>query len=184
MPRYVTLSYATERLRRADRVLVVGCSGAGKSTLSRQIATRFGLAYQSFDKEVFWLPGWRLRGRDEQRARVTDLVACPRWVMDGNSPSTFDLRLPRTELVIWLRVPRRVALMGIAQRVFANYGAVRDDMAEGCAEKLPDREFLSYIWNFEKKMSPRIVAALDRYGPDVPVVVLRTRKAAARLLGN
>lgn len=113
-----------------------------------------------------------------------DLVACPRWVMDGNSTSTFDLRLPRAELVIWLRVPRRVALMGIAQRVFANYGAVRDDMAEGCPEKLPDREFLSYIWNFEKKMSPRIVAALDRYGPDVPVVVPRTRKVAARLFGN
>lgn len=173
---------AAEHLANANRVLVIGCSGGGKSTLSLKIAERFGLEYQSYDRDVRWLPGWRVRDRAEQRARVSDLVSRERWVMDGNSPSTFDIRLPRADLVIWLRIPRRVALMGIARRVLSNYGSVRIDMAEGCPEQLPDREFLSYIWTFEKKVSPRIIAGLDRHGPKVPVVIMPSRKSFHALM--
>ncbi len=102
--------------------------------------------------------------------------------MDGNGPSTFDLRLPRADLVVWVRVPRRTALMGVARRVLLNYGTVRIDMAEGCPEQLPDREFLTYIWTFEQRLAPRIVAAIDQHGPDVPVVTLRTRREFEALL--
>lgn len=163
---------------------MIGCSGVGKSTLSLRIAERFGLEYQSYDRDVRWLPGWRLRERKEQRVRVLDLVGRERWVMDGTSPSTFDIRLPRTDLVVWLRIPRRLALMGIAGRVYSNYGSVRFDMADGCPEQLPDGEFLSYIWTFEKKVAPRIIAGLDRHGPSVPVVVLHSRKSAEALLAR
>lgn len=76
----------------------------------------------------------------------------------------------------------RIALMGIARRVLSNYGSVRVDMAEGCPEQLPDREFLSYIWTFEKKVAPRITAGLDRHGPKVPVVIIPSRKSAAALI--
>jgi hypothetical protein len=72
--------------------------------------------------------------------------------------------------------------MGVARRLLSNYGSVRDDMAEGCPEQLPDREFLAYIWTFEQKMAPRIIAALDQYGPNIPVVTLRSRKQAEALL--
>lgn len=182
MPTSISISDAAKRLTTANRVLVIGCSGGGKSTLSLKIAERFGLEYQSYDRDVRWLQGWRVRDRAEQRDLVADLVSGKRWVMDGNSPSTFDIRLPRADLVVWLRVPRRVALMGVARRVLTNYGSVRIDMADGCPEQLPDQEFLAYIWTFEQKTAPRITAGLDRYGPDVPVVTLHTRKEAEALL--
>ncbi len=180
----ISISDATTRLKVSSRVLVIGCSGGGKSTLSIKIADRYGLEYQSHDRDVRWLPGWCVRDRAEQRDRVADLVSRERWVMDGNNPSTFDIRLPRADLVIWLRLPRRVALMGVARRVLANYGSVRADMAEGCPEQLPDWEFLTYIWTFEQKAAPRITAGLERYGPHVPVVILNTRKEADDLLAH
>lgn len=179
----VTVPQAADMLRTARRVLVVGCSGGGKSTLSQAISERFGLEYLSYDRDVRWLPGWRVRDRGEQREIVAELVARDRWVMDGTTVSTFDLRLPRTDLVIWVRVPRRVALAGVARRVLANYGTVRPDMAEGCPEQLPDREFLAFIWSFERRVAPRILAGIERYGPEVPVVTLRSRRAFAALLG-
>ncbi|MCA0964783.1 hypothetical protein [Salipiger bermudensis] len=172
LPNFISIPHAAERLAKANRVLVIGCSGAGKSTLSLRIAEQYGLEYQSYDRDVRWLPGWQVRNRAEQRARVLSLVSRERWVMDGNTPSTLNIRLPRTDLVVWLRVPRRICLMGVAHRVYSNYGSVRFDMATGCPEQLPDREFLSYIWTFEKKVSPRIIAELDRHGPSVPVVIL------------
>ena len=156
MPRYVPLEEAVVRLANANRVLVIGCSGGGKSTLSRKIATAFDLELQSLDRDVRWLPGWKEREKQEQRAIVGRLVLRDRWVMDGSGASTFDLRLPRTDLVLWVRVPRRVALIGLAKRVIRYYGSVRPEMAEGCPEPLPDRAFLSYIWNFEKKYGSAI----------------------------
>jgi len=54
-------------------------------------------------------------------------------------------------------------------------GTTRPDMADGCPEQLPDKEFLSYIWNFEKKTVPAIVKNIDLHGPEVPVIVLKSR---------
>lgn len=175
MPKNVSIPRATGLLRTAKRVLVVGCSGGGKSTLSLKISERFNLEYLSYDRDVRWLPGWQVRDREEQRQIVADLVSRDRWVMDGTTVSTFDLRLPRADLLIWVRVPRRAALGGVARRVLANHGKVRIDMAEGCPEQLPDREFLTYIWTFETRVAPRIVRAIDRFGPHLPVVTLSKR---------
>lgn len=182
MPRNVSITHAAGVLHTAKRVLVIGCSGGGKSTLSLKISERFNSEYLSYDRDVRWLPGWQVRDREEQRLIVADLVSKDRWVMDGTTVSTFDLRLPRADLVIWVRVPRRVALSGVARRVLANYGRVRIDMAEGCPEQLPDLEFLTFIWTFETRVAPRIVSGIDRFGPNVPVVTLTSRSQFAALL--
>ncbi|KQV15910.1 AAA family ATPase [Rhizobium sp. Root1203] len=182
MPRYVALTEAASTLARANRVLVIGCSGGGKTTLSQSIATTFGLEFQSLDRDVRWLPGWRERAREEQRALIAELTQRSRWIMDGSGASSFDLRLPRTDLVLWVRVPRRVALFGLARRVARFYGSVRPAMAPGCPERLPDREFLSYIWSFERKYAPIFIQSIDRHDPDVPVAVLSSHREMTQLL--
>ena len=182
MPNYVPRSKARQVLDSANRVLVIGCSGGGKTTLALALAERYSFEYQSIDRDVRWLPGWEVRNRDEQRQLLTKLVARNRWVMDGSGASTFDIRVPRADLIIWLRLPRLTSLFGVARRVLTNYGKVRVAMAEGCPEPLPDREFLSYIWNFERKSAPAFVNQIDRYGPSVPVTVLRSREEYTLLL--
>ena len=182
MPRYVSLMDAASLLATVERVLVIGCSGGGKTTFSAKIADLHRLEFQSLDRDVRWLPGWVERDRTEQRAIISDMVQRDRWVMDGSGASSFDLRLPRTDLVLWVRVPRWVALIGLLKRVSRFYGSVRPAMAEGCPEPLPDRDFLSYIWNFEKKYAPLFVKQIERYGPDVPVAVLNSHREMDRLL--
>ena len=182
MRHYVPPSDAREVLSRANRVLVVGCSGGGKTTLALRLADSYSLEYQSIDRDVRWLPGWKVRDRDEQRLILRELVMRNRWVMDGSGASTFDIRVPRADLIIWLRLPRLTALLGVSRRVLKNYGKVRVAMADGCPEPFPDIEFLSYIWNFERKSAPAFVAQIDRYGPNVPVTVLRSRKEYELLL--
>ncbi|WP_219929148.1 hypothetical protein [Albidovulum aquaemixtae] len=144
--------------------------------MALKLAQSCALEYQSIDRDVRWLPGWQVRNREEQRLLLQEFVERDRWVMDGSGASTFDIRVPRAELIIWLRVPRFVAILGVAKRVVKNYGTVRVAIAEGCPEPFPDREFLSYIWNFERKSAPEFVKQIDRFGPNVPVTVLRSRR--------
>ena len=54
-------------------------------------------------------------------------------------------------------------------------------MAQGCPERL-DREFLRYIWNFERRHAPLFEQNFDLYGPDVPVWQVKSRKQLRRLL--
>ncbi len=49
-------------------------------------------------------------------------------------------------------------------------------------EPFPDKEFLSYIWNFEKKNAPEVVRNLDFYGPHVPVAILKSHLEMNRLI--
>lgn len=178
----ITIGEAGRRLATARRVLVIGCSGGGKSTLSRMLAAHFGLDYQSIDRDVRWLPGWRERDAAARREILEELVSRERWVMDGSNPSTFDLRVPRADLVIWVRMPRLTCLLGVARRVWRYHGTVRPEMAAGCPEPLPDRSFLDYIWNFERKSAPGFIRMLERHGDGVPLVTLRSRKDTRALL--
>ena len=107
---------------------------------------------------------------------------CPRSVESAWCP-TKSLG-PRADLVVWVRVPRRVCLWGLTCRVASSFGRVRADMAPGCPEQLPDREFLSYIWNFERRVSPLIVDRLGRYSPGMPVLQLRSRRDMGALVAR
>lgn len=169
-------------LRDASRILVIGSSGGGKSTLSRQICDGLNLPYISMDRDFLWLPGWVKRDKQEERRLIAEAVKGERWVMDGSGASTFDLRLPRADLVLWVRVSRWICLLGIAKRVLRYRGTTRPDMAPGCIEGFPDREFLSYIWHFERRWVPGILRNLDLHGPDVPVLQLKSRRDMRKLL--
>jgi adenylate kinase family enzyme len=182
MPRYVSSEEAANLLAAAARVLVIGCSGGGKTTFSAKIAACRNLELQSLDRDVRWLPGWVERDRAGQREIIAQLAQRERWVMDGSGASSFDLRLPRTDLVLWVRVPRRIALFGLFKRVVRYYGSVRPAMAEGCPEPLPNRDFLSYIWNFEKRYAPLFIKQIDQHGPTVPVAVLRSHREMDAIL--
>ena len=179
--RSVDIDEAARILEKAGRILVIGCSGGGKSTLSQKIAARFGLAYVSIDRDVLWLPGWVQRDKAEQRAIIVTKVQGERWIMDGTNPSTFDIRLPRTDLVIWVRMPRVLCIWGAVSRWLKWMGRTRPEMAPGCIEKI-DWEFLRFIWTFEEKFTPRVLAGLAEHGPDVPVLQLKSRGEMRQLL--
>ncbi|MBB3288864.1 MULTISPECIES: AAA family ATPase [unclassified Rhizobium] len=181
LSRAVDIEEAAALIKKTNRILVIGCSGGGKSTLSQKIAARFGLAYVSIDRDVLWLPGWVQRDKAEQRAIIVTKVQGERWIMDGTNPSTFDIRLPRTDLVMWVRMPRVLCIWGAVSRWLKWMGRTRPEMAPGCIEKV-DWDFLRFIWTFEEKFTPRVLAGFAEHAPDVPVLQLKSRGEMRQLL--
>jgi len=117
------LEDAARRPATARRILVIGCSGSGKSTLARALAARFELRHVSMDREVFWMPGWQERPREEALGRLSAILTEENWVIDGTSPGTLQVRLPRSDLIIWIRPSRWTSLRGILRRWLEYRGA-------------------------------------------------------------
>lgn len=177
----VDIETAVAILASARRILVIGVSGGGKSTLSQKIAERLSLTYISFDRDIFWMPGWKERPRTEQREIIVEMVAKERWIMDGSNPSSFDLRLPRADLIIWMRISRLVCIWSVLKRWIKFFGRTRPEMAPGCMEKI-DWEFVRFIWTYDQKFAPRFMAGIATHGPEVPILQLKSRRQARELL--
>ena len=156
-----------------DRILIVGSPGSGKTTLGRILAKKLGLPLVHLDK-LFWREGWGEAPREEFDALLTAELKKDKWIIDGNYSRTLNMRLERTDTVIFLDYPSLVCLLRVLKRVLKNYGITRPDMGEGCPEKL-DLEFLSYVWSFRDKERPRIVERLSA-AKNVEIITIRNRR--------
>lgn len=101
---------------RAQRVVLYGVTGSGKTTLARTLATATGLPWHSADDEIGWLPSWRERSIDEQRALATEIVDQPAWILDTAYGKWQDVVLRRVQLVVALDYPRHVSLRRLLSR--------------------------------------------------------------------
>ncbi|MDP6873215.1 MAG: adenylate kinase [Alphaproteobacteria bacterium] len=144
------------------RIAIIGCSGGGKSTLGRDLADRTGLPLIHLDQE-YWRPGWKMPPPQDWAARHATLIAQPRWIIEGTFAATLPERAAAADLVIFLDLPRGRCLRRVLWRVVLSHGRVRADMAPGCPERF-DAAFLRYVWTFQKRINPRIEAAIDGHG--------------------
>ncbi|MEM8873171.1 MAG: isopentenyl transferase family protein [Planctomycetota bacterium] len=142
-----------------QRILIVGPCGAGKSTLAIQLGQRTGLPVHHMDR-LHWKPGWVESSREELREKLTAIVAGNRWIIDGNYSSSFDLRLPRADTIVWLDYPPRLYRWRVLKRHIVGRFRQRTDITEGCVEKF-DPEFMRYVWRFHRDRRPELVKVMN-----------------------
>jgi hypothetical protein len=64
-----------------------------------------------------------------------------------------------------------------------HYGRTRAGMPDGCRERL-DPEFLRYVWNFNARQRPLIVAALEKFARHARLHRLESRKDGERVMAT
>ncbi|KPH00217.1 AAA family ATPase [Pseudomonas sp. RIT-PI-q] len=167
-----------------QRIVILGNAGSGKSTLARALGKRLSVPVVHLDT-LFWEPGWVEPDAEQFRARVREAIAPATWVCEGNyARRTFDLRLPRADLIIWLDTPRLTCFTRVIMRSVMN--RPRPDLAIGCTEKL-DRAFLTFlnfVWTFDRGYRPGIEAVRLATGPQIPVVHLRGPRQIGEFLDS
>lgn len=133
-----------------QRIVILGNAGSGKSTLARALGKRRNLPVVHLDT-LFWEPGWVEPDAEQFRERVCAALAPAAWVCEGNyARRTFDLRLPRADLIIWLDTPRLTCFTRVIIRSVMN--RPRPDLAAGCTE-IPDLPELRV--DFRSRLPPR-----------------------------
>ena len=85
------------------RVSVVGGTGTGKTTFGRELARIMDVPFIELDA-IVWQPGWKLLEPELFRERVTERIAGPAWVVDGNygGAGVRDIVWAKADTIIWL----------------------------------------------------------------------------------
>ncbi len=148
-----------ERQSGMARIVILGCAGSGKTTLARRLAERTGAALISLDE--IWQPHWNEGDVPIFRSLLESAHSGHEWISEGNfALATFDIRLPRATLVVWLE----------RTRLFCSWHAITRVFRPGESHRLGNlARVLAFIWKFDRVNRPRIEASRMSHGPDVPV---------------
>jgi len=152
----------------------LGCAGTGKTTLARQIGKHMHAPVICLD--AIWQTHCGGRDVETFRALLKEAHAGGRWISDGNfAQATFDIRLPRATLVVWLECSKRSCAWRAIRRVFKRG---RDHTMSELVK------VLTFIWNFDRVNRPRIEALRISHGPGVPVRRLTGSRDIATFLSS
>jgi adenylate kinase family enzyme len=125
------------------RINVTGNAGAGKTTLSRRLGLHLGLPVVSLDS-VVWGPNWEKVPLATRQDAEKQIVAQPRWVIDGVSRHVRDA----ADLVVFLDVPRRTCYRRCVLRNWWYLFRSRPELPENCPEWRIILQLCGIIWRF------------------------------------
>ena len=152
------------------KIIVIGCPGSGKSTFSKSLHKITGIPLFHLDM-MFWNADRTSVEKSVFRERLSKVLQCGEWIIDGNYMSTMELRIRECDTIIFLDYPLEVCLDGVKERK----GKVRSDMPWVEPEE-DDTEFIEFIQNYNSQSRPQVKELLNRYtGKDIYIFTNRTQ---------
>lgn len=158
------------------KLLIVGSSGSGKSTFARKLSNVTDTPVLHLDK---------IYHAHESKAEVAESVKSfiakrESWIIDGNYSASYEERIPYAEQIIELRIGRWWVIFRVIKRSLEarRNKASRPDMASNFREKF-DREYLDFliwVWQFPKRQSPKLYAALEKFDSSDKLIVLKNSR--------
>jgi adenylate kinase family enzyme len=166
-----------------QRISLVGVPGSGKTTAGRRLAGLLGLPFIELDA-IMHQAGWCDLPVNEFRTRVRDAVRGDGWVVDGNYADVRDTVWERADTVVWLDLPRRVAMRRIVLRTVRR-ALTRQELWNGNREPLsnfyrwdPQKNVIRWAWVKYPEYAERYRDAME--DPSLSAITfIRLRSAPA-----
>lgn len=142
------------------KVMIFGRPGSGKSTFALRLSKSTGLKLYHLDKH-FYEANWVERDYQKFLEDQQILVNQERWIIDGNSTKSLEMRYSKADLVLYFNHPRAICYWRILKRLFYKTKEI-DDRADGCKETVR-WSLLKYMWSFENRVAKQLADLKQKY---------------------
>lgn len=167
-----------------QRVMIVGQPGSGKSTLARELGQRTGLPVVHIDT-IHWQPGWIERSPEEKTRLCLDVEAQDRWIFEGGHSATWDNRVARADLLIWIDRSATLRFFRVLRRTLLQRGQSRPDLPENCPERLANLpEFFRFMWRTKNSAREKMQQLVATAPSTCRVVCLRSNRDIGMFLAS
>ncbi len=160
-----------------NKAIIIGCPGAGKSTFSRQLRDVTGLPLYYLDM-LYHKPDRTTVPREEFDAKLGEILARDRWIIDGNYQRTLERRLIAADAVFLLDYSTEVCITGARERV----GRAREEIP--WVENELDPEFRQAILDFSSNQLPKIYELLEKHSKGKQIIIFKSRQESQKYLDS
>lgn len=157
------------------KVAIIGCGGSGKSYLARELGKILDAPVTHLDA-AFYDDEWNELPMDKFAEVQRELVAQPKWVIDGNYNSTLQIRLEACDTVVLMDVSTAAALWGVFSRQIWHGAGHRGN---GVHNRI-HWGVIKYVSTYRRKMRPRVMTKIEQFASGHADVVLLTNRRKTR----
>jgi len=167
-----------------QRVMIIGQPGSGKSRLAPVLGQRTGLPVIHIDT-IHWQPGWVERSYDEKTRLCREVEARDQWIFEGGHSATWDRRVIRADLLIWIDRSARLRFWRVLLRTWLHRGRPRPDLPEDCPELLGNLpEFFKFMWRTRHSARAEMKQLAETAPSECRVVYLQSNRQTALFLST
>lgn len=156
------------------RVAIIGNAGGGKSTIARKLRDTLGLPLYPVD-QLQWRPGWKPTPRQEFLEVHAELLAEPKWIIDGwGDFDAIEERFRRAEPIILVDYPLWRHYWWALKRQFMCLFRPRIDGPPGCPMLPMTWQRMKMIWAIDKQALPGLRSLVGKLSDRKKVYHIRT----------
>ncbi|OEC36866.1 adenylate kinase [Pseudomonas sp. 21C1] len=171
------------------RISVVGCSGSGKTTLARRLAQHLGYRHIELDA-LYHQPNWQPLPKEQFKQAVSDALRGDDWVVEGSYSAVRPHVLERSDMVIWLDLPKAVVMRQVLWRTLRRL-VNNEELWNGNRERWgnllklnPRQSILVWTWQRHAVYRQRYGEEMLNSSPQQPYLRLTSRQAVERFLSS
>ena len=158
------------------RIAIIGISGTGKTTVAKKLSSILKFPIIHYDKFV-WEKNRREVHEKIVEKKIHEAIKKDTRIMEWYIHPAAKIRLEKADIVIYLDYSWRSAIIGWLQRRWKHRWKTRQEMAEGCIERL-DRKYLKVMLTREER--PEIEEAIK--GFEKKIIRLKNRKETKKFI--
>lgn len=102
------------------------------------------------------------------------------WIIEGNYRSSFNIRIPAADTIIFLDYPRTLALWRAIKRFIQSVGKKRPDIGGNNIEKI-DLLFLKWIMTYPRE---QVLSEIEKYRLHQKLIIVHSPKELDAFLKN
>lgn len=159
-------------LKDVNKISIIGGPGTGKSTLANNLGRELNLPICHIDA-IHHLENWKVRDKVERDKIILEKVNEDKWVIDGTYKDTLEVRIRKSDLVIFLNYSKMARVRGVLSRYLKNKGKDKPEIP-GCKEQM-NWKFLKQVIKWEKGRKELINKTLEE-NKDRNIIIFNNRR--------